>query len=80
MAMSDLERWPHPRDHADRFRNGLGPVMRRLAQDVIDNPQDWELGGALIWRHRRTRHRVTDQAVEWMRANATMTTAHREEC
>ncbi len=58
---------PFPQDSPERFRQGLGPVMRRRAQAVIDHPTEWRLSvGALIWQNRAG-ERVTDQAVEALR-------------
>lgn len=49
-----------------RFHGGLGPVLRARAQDVIDHPEDWRLGGALVW-YRTDGLCIADQAVEWVR-------------
>lgn len=41
-------------------------ALTSRALDVIENPNDWTLGGSLIWIHRDG-GRVTDQAVESIR-------------
>jgi hypothetical protein len=40
------------------------------ARDVLDQQDEWELGGALIWHNRKDpRRKVSDQMVDAMRTS-----------
>lgn len=47
----------------------MSPWTRALAQDVLDNPDEWVMEAALIWRRKPDIPilRVTDQAVDAVR-------------